>query len=148
MSSSSPASNEDRPFRHYTVKHRVISWISAHLFDHFTYTVHHGLLEGMKRKGGLGWIPAAFSRDIDTAEQQFWRSVDLSGITVYDIGAFQGLLTLFFASRAKRVVCFEPNTQNYKRLMENLVLNPVNKLFTFTRFPNYQWKSIRSSNAN
>jgi hypothetical protein len=105
-------------------------------------------LGGHEAEGGLGRIPAAFSRDIDTAEQQFWRSLDLSGITVYDIGAFQGLLTLFFASRAKRVVCFEPNTQNYKRLMENLVLNPVNKLFTFTRFPNYQWKSIRSSNAN
>jgi FkbM family methyltransferase len=41
------------------------------------------------------------------------------------VGAFHGLLTLFFAGRAKAVVCFEPNTQNHKRLMENLRLNRI-----------------------
>jgi hypothetical protein len=51
----------------------------------------------MKRKGGLGWIPAAFARGIVTAEQQFWYGLDLNGMAVYDVGAFQGLLTLFFA---------------------------------------------------
>jgi FkbM family methyltransferase len=66
-----------------------------------------------------------FSRGIMTAEQQFWCGLDLSGMTVYDVGAFHGLLTLFFASRAKAVVCFEPNTQNHKRLMENLRLNGI-----------------------
>ena len=79
----------------------------------------------MKRKGGLGWLPAMFSPGIMTAEQQFWSGLNLSGMTVYDIGAFHGLLTLFFASRAKAVVCFEPNTQNHKRLMENLMLNGI-----------------------
>jgi FkbM family methyltransferase len=49
----------------------------------------------------------------------------MSGMTVYDIGAFHGLLTLFFASRARTVVCFEPNTQNHRRLMENLRLNGI-----------------------
>ena len=116
---------EDLPFRHYTLKHRLISWISMHLFDNATYTVRHGLLKGMKRKGGLGWMPAMFSPGIMTAEQQFWSDLDLSGMTVYDIGAFHGLLTLVFASRAKTVVCFEPNTQNRKRLMENLMLNGI-----------------------
>jgi FkbM family methyltransferase len=79
----------------------------------------------MKRKGGLGWVPAMFSSGITTAEQQFWSDLNLNGMTVYDVGAFHGLLTLFFASRAKAVVCFEPNTQNYKRLMENLMLNGI-----------------------
>src|ERR1039458_9014386 len=79
----------------------------------------------MKRKGGLGWLPAMFSPGIMTAEQQFWSGLNLSGMTVYDIGAFHGLLTLFFASRARAVVCFEPNTQNRKRLMENLTLNEI-----------------------
>ena len=46
-------------------------------------------------------------------------------MTVYDVGAFHGLLTLFFASRASAVVCFEPNSQNRKRLMENLKLNGI-----------------------
>jgi len=118
-----PGLKEDRPFRHYTVKHRLIAWISMHLFDTATYTVRHGLLKGMKRKGGLGWVPAQFFPGLETAEQRFWSGLDLSGITVYDVGAFHGLLTLYFASRAKAVVCFEPHTQNHKRLIENLMLN-------------------------
>jgi FkbM family methyltransferase len=120
-----PISKDDLPFRHYTLKHRFVSWISIHLFDNVTYTVHHGLLKGMKRKGGLGWVPALSSSGTMTAEQRFWSGLNLSGMTVYDVGAFQGLLTLFFALRAKAVVCFEPNTQNHKRLMENLMLNGV-----------------------
>ncbi len=120
-----PDLKEDLPFRHYTLKHRLVAWISMHLFDTATYTVHHGLLKGMKRKGGLGWVPAIFSPGIITAEQQFWCGLNLGGMTVYDIGAFHGLLTLFFASRSKAVVCFEPNTANYRRLMENLMLNGI-----------------------
>jgi FkbM family methyltransferase len=117
--------NEGLPFRHYTLRHRLTAWISMHLFDAATYTVRHGLLKGMKRKGGLGWVPAMFSPGIMTAEQQFWCGLNLSGMTVYDVGAFQGLLTLFLASRARAVICFEPNTQNHKRLMENLMLNAI-----------------------
>lgn len=120
-----PNFKEDLPFRHYTLKHRLIAWISVHLFDAATYTVRRGLLKGMKRKGGLAWLPTMFSPGIKTAEQQFWFDLNLSGMTVYDVGAFQGLLTLFFASRANAVVCFEPNTQNHKRLMENLMLNGI-----------------------
>ena len=120
-----PDLKADLPFRHYTLKHRLIAWISTHLFDSATYTVRHGLLKGMQRKGGLGWVPAMFSPGIMTAEQHFWSGLNLSGMTVYDVGAFHGLLTLFFASRAKAVVCFEPNTQNHKRLMENLMLNGI-----------------------
>ena len=120
-----PTFKEDIPFRHYTLKHRLIAWISVHLFDTATYTVRHGLLKGMKRKGGLAWLPTIFSRGLVTAEQQFWSDLNLNGMTVYDIGAFHGLLTMFFASRAKAVVCFEPNTKNHKRLMENLMLNGI-----------------------
>jgi FkbM family methyltransferase len=123
-----PDLQEDLRFRHYTLKHRLIAWFSTHLFDTATYTVRHGLLKGMKRKGGLGWVPATFSTGVMTAEQQFWAGLNLSGMTVYDVGAFHGLLTLFFASRAKAVVCFEPNTQNHKRLMQNLVLNQIDNV--------------------
>ncbi|MGH9467131.1 MAG: FkbM family methyltransferase [Terriglobales bacterium] len=123
MAHSDP--KEDLPFRHYTLKHRFLAWISMHLFDNATYTVRHGLLKGLKRKGGLGWVPALLSPGVMTAEQQFWSQLDLSGMTVYDVGAFHGLLTLFFARRANAVVCFEPNTQNRKRLVENLILNGI-----------------------
>jgi len=118
-------SPQDQPFRHYSLKHRLIAWLSMHLFDHVTYTVRHGLLKGMKRKGGLGWIPAKFSRGVATAEHQFWANLNLTGMTVYDVGAFHGMLTLFFASRARAVVSFEPNTGNRRRLIENLTLNGI-----------------------
>src|SRR5882724_9643023 len=114
--------DEDRQFQHYTMKHRVVAWISMNLFDNFVYTVRHGLLKGKKRRGGLGWMPVSGT---ETAEHRFWNNLDLSGKTVYDVGAFQGLLALFFASKAKTVICFEPNAQNAKRLMENLALNGI-----------------------
>ncbi len=113
---------DDLPFHHYTRKHRLISWVSQNLFDGITYTARHGLIVGMKRKGGLGWLPI---RPQATAEQQFWQKLDLGGQIIYDIGAFQGLLTLFFASRAKHVVSYEPASKNHARLIENLRLNDI-----------------------
>jgi FkbM family methyltransferase len=120
-----PETADDLPFQHFSLKHRMIAWISSHLFDHITYTVQHGLLKGMKRRGGLGWLPSAFTSSAVTPEERFWRDLDLRGKTVYDIGAFHGMLTLFFAARAKSVVSFEPNTRNRARLLENLRVNNI-----------------------
>ncbi|MGH9500211.1 MAG: FkbM family methyltransferase [Terriglobales bacterium] len=120
--------NGSKPFRHFSLKHRIIAWISSHLFDHITYTARHGLIRGMKRKGGLGWLPASVSGSVETREHQFWQSLDLSGKTVYDVGAFHGLLTLFFASRARQVICYEPNQSNRKRLEENVALNHLSNV--------------------
>ena len=114
---------DDVPFRHYTLKHRAIAWLSTHLFDQVTYTVRGGLLRGMKRRGGLGWAPSFLAGSAQTPEHEFWKSLDLRGKIVYDVGAFQGLLTLFFAPQAKQVVCYEPNQRNRRRLEENLSLN-------------------------
>ncbi|MGH9771689.1 MAG: FkbM family methyltransferase [Candidatus Acidiferrales bacterium] len=75
----------------------------------------------MKRKGGLGFIP----RRALTREEVFLESLPLQGKTVYDIGAFEGLLTLFFARRADRVIAFEPNPANAVRCAANLKLNAL-----------------------
>jgi FkbM family methyltransferase len=111
----------DLPFRHYSLKHRALAWVSLHLFDWPVYTVRHGLLRGMKRRGGLGWLPVA---PPTTAEHRFWEQLDLDDATVYDIGAFHGLLTLHFARKARQVISYEPNSRNRKRFEENLALNP------------------------
>jgi FkbM family methyltransferase len=118
----------DLPFRHYSPRHRAVAWVSQNLFDRVTYTVRHGLLKGMKRKGGLGWLPEAAAGAGETKEQAFWRNTDFSDQVVYDIGAFQGLLTLFFARQARRVISYEPNSRNHARLMENLRLNRMNNV--------------------
>jgi FkbM family methyltransferase len=47
----------------------------------------------------------------------------LKGKVVYDIGAFHGLLTIYFARLADCVVAFEPNSGNRRRLDENIRIN-------------------------
>lgn len=117
------SAERERPFRHYSIRNRVVAFISQRFFDHFSYTVRHGLIRGMKRKGGLGWLPQFLARYTETPEDKFWKSLDLRGLVVYDVGAFQGLLTLFFARTCKQVICYEPNPKNYGRLLENIRLN-------------------------
>src|SRR5580700_7907063 len=117
--SSNSLSADDLPFEHYSLRHRAIAWISQNLFDRFTYTVRHGLIRGMRRKGGLGWMPAGAQHK----EAKFWRDLPLDGLVIYDVGAFHGILTLFFAARGVRVVAYEPNDVNHARLIENIRLN-------------------------
>ena len=114
---------DDQPFRHYTAKHRVVAWVSQNLFDSVTYTVRHGLIKGMKRKGGLAWVPEFIAGSAKTPEQTFWTDLNLKGLTIYDIGAFHGLLTLLFARQGRQIISYEPNTRNHERLMDNLRLN-------------------------
>lgn len=59
----------------------------------------------------------------DTPESRFWRSLDLRGKVVYDVGAFHGLLTIHYARHARTVIAWEPNSRNRRRLMENVKLN-------------------------
>jgi FkbM family methyltransferase len=118
-----PLAADDLPFHHYSLRHRAIGWLSRRLFDRCTYTVRHGLNRGMKRRGGLGWIPARLSRGTQTREEMFWRELPLGGKVVYDVGAFHGILTLFFASRCAQVISYEPNDGNHARLIENIGLN-------------------------
>ena len=125
VKSSSLTSEADLPFRHYSIRHRAIAWISRHLFDRFTYTVRHGLIRGMRRRGGLGWIPFGIAQ---TKEEMFWRTLPLGGLVIYDVGAFHGILTLFFASRCSHVISYEPNEINHARLIENIRLNNLDNV--------------------
>jgi FkbM family methyltransferase len=74
----------------------------------------------MRRKGGLGWLPTG---PAETEESRFWAAQDFSGKVVYDVGAFHGLLTLYFARSARRVISYEPDPINRARLLRNLSLN-------------------------
>ncbi len=123
LSAARPLAADDLPFHHYTLRHRLTAWISRNLFDRVTYTVRHGLIRGMKRKGGLGWTPVWLSRGVETREQNFWRGLALEGLVIYDVGAFHGILTLFFAARGARVIAYEPNDGNHARLIGNITLN-------------------------
>jgi FkbM family methyltransferase len=123
MAPDSNADMDNYRKAHYSLRHRVIAKLSQHL-DGITYTQRHGLIRGMRRQGGLGFLPSILAGgDSETAEHAFLRSLDLEGRIVYEIGAFQGILTLFFSSRARLVVAYEPNPPSCNRLVRNLRLN-------------------------
>ena len=108
---------------HYTLRHRLIATLSQRL-DGITYTQRHGLIRGMRRRGGLGFLPAIFTGSThNTPEHRFLESLDLRDKVVYEVGAFQGLLTLFFSSKASDVIAYEPNPPSHTRVVENLRLN-------------------------
>ena len=75
-------------------------------------------------RGGFGFLPSVV---INTSlEEEFLMGLDLRGHTVYDIGGYWGAFTIFFAKavgRTGRVVTFEPNPQNFNRILDNVILN-------------------------
>ena len=111
--------------RHFSRKHLLVARLSR-MLDGFVYTQSHGPAKGLRRKGGLGFMPAFLSRrDDETAEVQFLSDLDLAGKVVYDVGSFHGLMTMFFSRRARHVVAYEANAHNYARVRENLGLNNI-----------------------
>ena len=104
------------------LRRTVIATLQPLLADRI-YTVRHGLARGLRRRGGLGFVP---QWGTPSAEERFLDSLSLEGQTVYDVGGSEGVFTLFFARRVGatgRVVTFEPNPRNVKKITENVRLN-------------------------
>jgi FkbM family methyltransferase len=104
------------------LKRAVISTLQP-LVASRVYTVRHGLARGLRRRGGLGFVPQLGAL---SAEERFLESLPLQGEIVFDVGGYEGVFTLFFARRvgpAGRVVTFEPNPRNFRKIEENVRLN-------------------------
>ena len=97
------------------------------LVDRHVYTVRYGPARGLKRQGGMGWLPAFVPRGHEwEAEEAFLEQIKWAGKTVYDVGGDQGIFSLFLAKRVGptgRVVVFEPNPRSYQRILTNVGLN-------------------------
>ena len=98
----------------------LVSYIRP-ITGHFTYTTRSGIAAGLKRRGGIGFLPRSL-----TEEERFYQTLDLRGKTVYDIGSYEGIFSLF-AARAvgptgHLIVC-EPNPESLRRTSTNLLLN-------------------------
>ncbi|MBZ5672564.1 MAG: FkbM family methyltransferase [Acidobacteriia bacterium] len=129
---------------HFSLKDRFASFVSENFFGGLTYTVRHGIIKGMKRKGGLGFLPGFLARSPENEpELTFLRNLDLEGKGVYDIGAFQGVMTLFFARQAKAVISYEPLPANYRRVVENVELNELRHVVVLNRALGNQKGSLR-----
>ena len=99
------------------------------LLSNHVYTIRRGLAKGLKRKGGFAFIPEQIAPK--SREEIFLLNLDLKGKTVYDIGGYQGVLTIFFARSVGgtgKVVTYEPNPINYSILTENIRLNNFNNV--------------------
>jgi FkbM family methyltransferase len=103
------------------LRRAVISTITPFLAND-VYTVRNGLARGLKRRGGLGFLPR-FSHSV---EESFIQKLDFTGQTVYDVGGYEGIFTLFFCRRigpSGRLITYEPNPRNVDRIRENVRLN-------------------------
>jgi FkbM family methyltransferase len=97
------------------------------LIDNHVYVAKHGPARGLKRQGGMGWLPSFIPRVHEwDAEEAFLAALDWQGRTVYDVGGDQGLFSLFFAHRVGengRVIVVEPNPRSCRRIQQNVRLN-------------------------
>ncbi len=106
-------------------KRKIIARLNrTSLVDNHVYTAKHGPARGLRRQGGMGWLPSFLPRMHEwDAEEEFLAGLDWRGLRVFDVGGDQGLFTLFFAQRVGeqgQVVVFEPNPQSSKRIEQNV----------------------------
>ena len=102
------------------LKEMVISVLRL-LVKNRVYTYRRGLAKGLKLKNGLGFFPRPL-----TQEDTFLMNLDITGQTIYDIGGYVGIFTMFFArsvGKKGKVITFEPNPLNYSIILEHLKLN-------------------------
>ena len=107
------------------LKETIISALMP-LVKNCIYTARSGLIKGLKRKGGLGFIPRPVS-----LEEKFLLGLDLNGHTIYDIGGAAGIFTLFFArsvGKNGKIITFEPNPKSCNMILEHLELNNFNNV--------------------
>lgn len=86
----------------------------------------------IKRRGGLGFLK--FLRRFEGEkfiEERFLSSLELKDKTIYDIGGYLGILSIFFSKKTGlggKVIVFEPNPENCSRVQEQINLNGVANL--------------------
>jgi FkbM family methyltransferase len=96
----------------------IVNVLVRPITNRMTYVARCGVAAGLRRRGGLGFINRA-----STDEENFVRRIDLKNKVVFDIGAFEGLFTIRFASQAARVVTFEPHPWCQAATMKNIEVN-------------------------
>jgi FkbM family methyltransferase len=104
--------------------------VLKHLLDSRVYTIRRGVAAGLRRKGGIGFLP----QRVLVAEHRFFLARDFAGQTVYDVGGNEGVLTLFFARAVGptgRVLVFEPNPRSFAFIEENLRLNSFHNVAAY-----------------
>jgi FkbM family methyltransferase len=108
---------------------RLLSLLQPILRDR-VFRIRSGPAKGLYRRYGQGFKP----RFNKTPEESFLENLDLGGLTVYDVGSYIGMYTLFFAravSPRGEVIAFEPDPQNFTELKHNIRLNTFDNVRVF-----------------
>ena len=110
------------------LKRRIVARLNqTAMMNSLIYSAKHGPASGLKRRGGLGWLPSFMPGMYEgRVEVAFLNSLAWNGLTVYDVGGDQGLFTLFFAHRVGvtgRVIVFEPNPRSREYIRRNVQVN-------------------------
>lgn len=99
------------------------------ILNKLTAGISHDITYGgirISKMGGLGLRDRLFNHE--SKEELFLGELNLTGKTIYDIGAYEGKFTVFFSKKAGnigKVVAFEPNPENIKKIHNNIRLNIV-----------------------
>ncbi|MBT6052066.1 MAG: FkbM family methyltransferase [Candidatus Scalindua sp.] len=99
--------------------------IVMNIFQNNTYKVNRGIAKGLCRKGGLGFVPS-YSKQTNEDSFLIEQQSLLENKIVYDIGANNGLFSLFFARAVGpkgQVLAIEPNPACFKQLSDNISIN-------------------------
>jgi FkbM family methyltransferase len=106
----------------------------SYLLANRVFTIRSGLSRGLKRRYGFGFKPRlALIAPALSAEERFVEQLDLTGKTVFDVGAYIGIYTMYFARAVGEngtVVAFEPHSQSYHELISNVRLNGMNNVIS------------------
>ena len=101
---------------------KILMKFFQRIFREKIFKMRFGLAKGLNRRFGNGFKPKFFL----SKEEKFLLNLNLREKTVFDVGAYIGIYTLFFARAvgAKgKVFAFEPNPKNYKELVFNVGVN-------------------------
>lgn len=99
------------------------------ILNKVTADIPHDITYGgirIRKMGGLGLRDRIFRHR--NKEESFLEALDLTGKTIYDIGAYEGKFTVFFSKKtgnAGKVIAFEPNPENIRKIQNNIRLNTV-----------------------
>ncbi|MEX0685408.1 MAG: FkbM family methyltransferase [Balneolales bacterium] len=90
-----------------------------------TFKIRFGIVEGLKIQG-ISLYAFGFLKKALTREEQFIKQLDLREKIVFDIGAYIGIFSMFFAKAVGpkgHVYIYEPNPINLDKVKNNLQIN-------------------------
>lgn len=109
-------------YGHAMLKQKILQWLEP-LHRNRVYTIRRGIARGLKRRGGLAFLPRWSG---PTPEERLVTTLEFEDDIVFDIGGERGVFTLFFARAVGpegQVITFEPNPESRALIQEAVELN-------------------------